>query len=99
MSKWKKSFLLGCFLKTSKFVGATALTCCLATSAYTQTKQGMKVKGQVLDDSGASLSGAEVTLIENSGKSLQTISSEKGVFEFNGVNLGDYTLKVYACHC
>jgi hypothetical protein len=96
MNKWKKNFLLGYFLKTSKFIGAATLSCCLATSAYTQTKQGMKVKGQVLDESGASLSGAEVTLTENNGKTLQTVSSEKGVFEFNSVNIGDYTIKVYA---
>ncbi len=67
---------------------------CLVTTVSAQPKQGMKVKGQVLDESGASLAGADVTLTESSGKSLQTISSEKGEFEFSSVSTGAYILKV-----
>lgn len=88
------SYLETLFLKSSSLIGLTCLVLCLVTTTYAQPKQGMKVKGQVLDESGASLAGADVTLTESSGKSLQTVSSEKGDFEFSGVSVGTYLLKV-----
>jgi hypothetical protein len=83
-------------IKESELVSLMCLLCLLiglTTTTYAQVKQNMKVKGQVLDESGASLAGADVTLI-GGGKSLQTVSSEKGDFEFSGVTTGTYTLKV-----
>ncbi|MBI4852445.1 MAG: TonB-dependent receptor [Acidobacteria bacterium] len=76
----------------SKLIVLSCLLFCLAITAYSQ--QGMKVKGQVLDESGASLAGADVTLVAVNGKSLQTVSSEKGAFEFSRLEPGTYTLKV-----
>lgn len=79
-----------------KLIALIFLLVYFTTAASSQTKQGMRVKGQVLDESGASLAGADVTLTLTGagGKNLQTVSSEKGEFEFSGIGLGIYTLKV-----
>ncbi|KAF0190621.1 MAG: Cna protein B-type domain-containing protein [bacterium] len=92
--KRKILYITEFFFCTSHLVAMAFLLFCLVTTVSAQPKQGMKVKGQVLDESGASLAGADVTLTESSGKSLQTISSEKGEFEFSSVSTGAYILKV-----
>lgn len=95
LSKWKREFFLNCCLEIARLVGMVGLTFCLVSTSYAQSKQNTKLKGQVLDESGASLAGAEVTLTEVNGKTTQTVSSEKGDFEFSRVDFGTYTLTVY----
>ncbi|MBX7219894.1 MAG: carboxypeptidase regulatory-like domain-containing protein [Blastocatellia bacterium] len=73
-----------------------ALVVCLAavTAQAQQNRRNVALRGQVLDESGAGLAGAEVTAIDGGGKETQVIASEKGDFEFRVLPEGDYILKV-----
>lgn len=57
---------------------------------------GLNLRGLVLDESGAGLAGAEITLTTSAGKNLQSVSGEKGGFAFDGLAPGEYLVKVSA---
>lgn len=52
------------------------------------------VRGQVLDESGAGIAGAELRLTDASGNDISAITNEKGAFIITKVAPGEYTLKV-----
>ncbi|HMW02758.1 MAG TPA: carboxypeptidase-like regulatory domain-containing protein, partial [Acidobacteriota bacterium] len=71
----------------------------VATSqpVFAQRKAGgLNLRGLILDESGAGLAGAEITLTTSAGKNLQSVSGEKGGFAFDGLAPGEYLVKVSA---
>lgn len=63
-------------------------------SAYAQTSRGT-VTGTVTDPSGAVIEGAEVMLVNQSTNAArETQSNASGLYRFDAVDLGSYSLKV-----
>src|SRR5258708_39471078 len=56
----------------------------------------LEITGQVLDPNKASVAGAEVTLIDEAGKSFTAITDSQGRFRLTSLNLGTYQLTVSA---
>jgi hypothetical protein len=65
----------------------------LTLAAHAQTSRGT-VTGTVLDQSGAGIAGARVSLIgASTGVKLSTVSNDAGVYRFDAVDLGVYELQ------
>jgi Carboxypeptidase regulatory-like domain/TonB-dependent Receptor Plug Domain/TonB dependent receptor len=65
-----------------------------ATGVFAQVDTG-SILGTVTDQSGAVISGAKVTLInEGTGASLSTTTGSDGLYKFSPVRLGSYKLEV-----
>jgi len=80
---------------TSKRVGLIfSLTLAVAALAAAQTTLG-RLGGAVLDNSGAVLPGATVTLTnENTNQVQTTVSSENGTYVFAQVPVGSYKVEI-----
>ena len=66
----------------------------LALAAHAQTSRGT-VTGTVLEQSGAVVAGAHVSLTGvETGVKLSTTSNDAGVYRFDAVDLGAYELQV-----
>ena len=64
--------------------------------AVAQTITG-SVRGTVTDPSGAVVAGAKVTAINiDTGVATRTVSDASGVYDFQFLNLGNYTVSVSA---
>jgi hypothetical protein len=73
-------------------VGILLLT--IAVAAGAQSLFGT-ISGSVVDEQGGALPGADVTLTDQSSKSIQrTTTNTEGVFVFAAVTAGTYTVKV-----
>ncbi len=80
--------------RTSVLVCAL-LVVCSGTLAWSQATSTGSISGQVTDQSGAVIPGAQVTLIDNATKSVQTASSnEAGRYVFINVASGTYSINV-----
>ena len=66
-----------------------------AAFAWSQTPPGV-LRGQVTDPSGAAITKADVALTPGTGSPLSTQTNAQGVFEFQGLAPGKYTLSVTA---
>src|SRR5215471_9790857 len=75
-------YLLACFLL-------------LATACVSQMQTG-SLRGQVLDPSGAAVSGATVLLLPEQGSTITATTNRDGNFEFKTLPAGKYTLEVLA---
>ncbi len=83
------------------FAGASLLLCMVPASALAQqtppAEGSASVAGTVLDVSGASVSGADVSLIHGDGTQLLTMVSEaNGEFNFTKIPAGSYLVTVNA---
>ena len=58
--------------------------------------QTATLRGQVIDESGAIIPGAAVTLSSSAGQAGKTKSDEKGTYAFAGVKPGDYSVQATA---
>lgn len=68
----------------------------LALAALAQTSRGT-VSGTVTDPTGAVVSGAAVTLTNTAtAVSRSTVTNSQGIYRFDAVDLGDYTVKFTA---
>ena len=66
----------------------------LPTGSFGQTFRG-GISGTVTDQSGAAVSGAQVTAVETATNiSLKTVTSSAGEFAFSNLPLGDYSVTV-----
>jgi hypothetical protein len=66
-----------------------------AAGAYAQ--QNSEITGTVTDKQGAVVSGAKITLTQPStGLTKDTVSNDSGLYDFPGLNIGTYDLKVMA---
>src|SRR6185369_6999084 len=69
----------------------------IAPWAWSQTPQGkLELNGQVIDQNKAAITGAQVTLVDESGKNIVTKSDNQGRFHFTNLDGGTYTLNVFA---
>ena len=86
----------------SKFVGAclrTALILVVAATAAVSAQQpaGGSLRGTVTDEFGGVVVGATVTLVsEHGGGERGAVTSDEGVYVFNGIAPGRYTVRVGA---
>jgi hypothetical protein len=70
-----------------------ALTLCLAPGAHGQTVTVAQLSGTVLDESGAALPGAEVTVTQtDTGMTRFVITNERGGYVFSSLPVGPYKL-------
>ena len=68
----------------------------LALTAFAQTSRGT-VSGTVTDPNGAVISGAAVTLTNTAtAVSRSTVTNDQGIYRFDAVDLGEYTIKFNA---
>jgi hypothetical protein len=75
---------------------ATLLMCLLALTALGQTTTG-SLNGSVTDPSGAIVTGATVTVVNNAtGAERSAVSSITGTFDFQALQPGTYTVSVDA---
>ena len=80
-------------MKTAGIANLLAAVLTLALAAHAQTSRGT-VTGTVLDQSGATVAGAHVSLIGvDTGVKLSTESNDAGVYRFEAVDLGVYQLQ------
>src|SRR5689334_707196 len=56
------------------------------------------LRGVVVDEQGARIVGASVSLIDPSGRTITIVSNEEGVYLFNGVAPGKYIIRAVAKH-
>src|SRR5690348_5126164 len=70
------------------------LTVCLTTGVTQQRTASLR--GQVTDELGGLVVGATVTLIAADGTQRSAKTNNEGVYTFNGVAPGAYTLRVLA---
>jgi hypothetical protein len=61
--------------------------------AFAQQTTG-SVRGQVTDELGGTLVGATVTLVNEAGAEKTAMTNEEGIYVFNGVAPGKYTVRV-----
>src|SRR5947207_2851646 len=76
-----------------KVVRAWLLSVCLLVSAHAQTAT---LRGQVIDESGAVVPGASVTLTPNTGAGRSTTTDGAGSYSFVVLTAGDYTVRASA---
>jgi hypothetical protein len=76
------------------FAGHSTLVVLLAMPTFAQTSRGT-VSGAVTDSSGGIIPGVRVELTNRAtGVVRSTITNEAGLYRFDAVDLGDYTLKI-----
>jgi hypothetical protein len=85
----------------SKFVGAglrsaliLVVAACVAASA--QQQPAGTLRGTVTDEFGGVVVGATVTLVSEQGGERGAVTNEEGVYSFNGVAPGRYTVRAAA---
>jgi hypothetical protein len=54
------------------------------------------LRGVVLDEQGARIVGASVSLINSTGKTITIVNNEEGIYLFTGVTPGKYTIRTVA---
>ncbi|MCS6885845.1 MAG: carboxypeptidase regulatory-like domain-containing protein [Acidobacteriota bacterium] len=70
------------------------VTLLLSSSAFAQQGRSNVLRGQVLDQTGAGISGAELRLIDSAGNSKTMVADERGSFSIAKLAPGEYVLKV-----
>jgi hypothetical protein len=76
-------------------VQSVALAVLLAFSlSLAQAQTGTAIRGQVTDELGGAIVGATVTLVDASGAEKTATTNEEGVYVFNGVAPGKYTVRI-----
>src|SRR5215217_9336393 len=78
--------------------GGTALTCILTLCAiitHAQTSQ-VPLRGQVVDETGARIVGATVTVINGNNVAKTTQTNDAGVYAISGLAPGSYTVRATA---
>ena len=69
----------------------------LMTSIFLAAQQNSQIVGSVVDQSGAAVSGAQLTLLQTgTGFTSTAQSNSAGLFTFPGLNVGTYSLTVTA---
>jgi hypothetical protein len=76
-------------------LNSTLLITIAASAAYGQLNQAA-VRGRITDELRAVIVGADVTITDASGRSKTTVSNHEGVYAFNGIAPGKYTLRASA---
>ena len=83
-------------MKPGSFLKSGILTLLLSFMALAQTSRGT-VSGIVADTTGAVIAGATVTLTNTqTGLSRSTVTNEEGLYRFDAVDLGLYTVRITA---
>ena len=84
-------------MKVEKYMRCFAVTFLffLSLSALAQTASGI-LRGQVTDPSGAAISGANVIMTPTAGSPIVIQTNSQGMYEFNTLAAGKYTLTVAA---
>ena len=70
------------------------LVACLSAVTFAQTVTS--ITGQVTDEKGGTIVGAEVRLRSRAGAQASTASDKNGVFEFAGLQPGEYLIEIKA---
>ena len=74
---------------------AAALVLLLVVSfTLAQAQGGAGVRGQITDELGGAIVGATVTLVDASGAEKTATTNEEGIYVFNNVVPGKYTVRV-----
>ena len=64
---------------------------------FASAQQNSQIEGSVLDQAGAVISGAKISLLQTAtGTTANAVSNGAGLFNFPGLNVGSYTLTVTA---
>jgi hypothetical protein len=83
-------------MKNFRFILAVLTFCFFAASAFAQSNTGSLV-GTVVDQKGAVVAGANVTIIDNATTKERSITaSGEGTFTAPQLNVGTYTVKITA---
>ena len=72
------------------------LPLCLPLAIWAQTQPGALLTGTVADQSGAVIAGGTVTVTNAAGVKKTTVSDDKGVYTFRGLEPGVYSLSAVA---
>ncbi|HKS29390.1 MAG TPA: TonB-dependent receptor [Pyrinomonadaceae bacterium] len=84
---------MNCIKKT--ILQSVALLFVLTLSFQLAQAQGATgIRGQVTDELGGTIVGATVTLVDSSGAQKTATTNEEGVYVFNGLVPGKYTVRV-----
>ena len=80
----------------TRLIAMVAILAVCAAVAFAQTSRGT-VTGTIADANGAVISGATVTLIDSKkGVERSTTTNSDGVYRFDAVDLGNYSVKISA---
>src|SRR5436853_5527921 len=72
------------------------LTSVCSTLALGQLQQEGQLKGQVLDELGGAIVGASVVLSDSGGLEKKTTTDDQGIYNFERVHIGSYSVRVVA---
>ena len=78
------------------FLPLLAVVLLFVLPARTLAQRPSALRGQVTDQLGAAVAGASITLIDSRGKELSTVTDDRGLYRFNALAAGAYTLRAVA---
>ena len=81
-----------CFL--ARAIALSALSLFLSVPVFAQTSTS--IKGEIVDENGGKVSGADVRLRSRTGVQLSTATTSDGAFEFRDLPSGQYLIEVQA---
>lgn len=79
--------------KIAATIALCLLTLCFVEVGYSQQRPG-SLRGQVLDELGGAIVGANVTAVDAAGKEKSVVTNDSGTYVINGLAPGKYTLRV-----
>ncbi|HEX8174471.1 MAG TPA: carboxypeptidase regulatory-like domain-containing protein [Pyrinomonadaceae bacterium] len=82
------------FIKKTILQSAALLFVLSLAFSLAQAQGVTGIRGQVTDELGGTIVGATVTLIDSSGAQKTATTNEEGVYVFNGLAPGKYTVRV-----
>lgn len=83
------NFIKKAIVQSVALLVVLGLSLCLA-----QAQGGTAIRGQVTDELGGAIVGATVTLVDASGAEKTATTNDEGVYVFNGLAPGKYTVRV-----
>jgi Carboxypeptidase regulatory-like domain/TonB dependent receptor len=75
---------------------STTLVICVAALAVFAQQNRASLRGSIKDELGATIVGASVTITDATGQVRTVVSNEEGVYQFNGLVPGKYTVRATA---
>lgn len=74
----------------------TIVVIVIAVSAVYGQQNRASLRGLITDEQSAAIVGASVTLTDANGQAKTTVSNNEGVYAFNGLAPGKYTIRAFA---
>ncbi|MCA1558605.1 MAG: carboxypeptidase-like regulatory domain-containing protein, partial [Acidobacteria bacterium] len=82
------------FIKKTIVRSAALVLLLVVSFSLAQAQGAASVRGQITDELGGAIVGATVTLVDASGSEKTAVTNDEGIYIFNAVAPGKYTVRV-----